>query len=69
MYRFKKQYENSTIVFKGRLITKKNLTDNIAQDIIKNVPAFANSFEIIEDEPKITEEVKPKRIPKAKKAE
>jgi len=76
MYRFKKQYQNESIVFRGRLVTKRNLTDSIVEDIIKNVPALASRFELVEDEIKAVEkpkeeakEVKPKRKTRAKKAE
>jgi len=75
MYRFKKQYQTESIVFRGRLVTKRNLTDSIVEDIIKNAPALANRFELIEDEIKGVEEpkaeakeVKPKRKTRSKKA-
>jgi hypothetical protein len=58
------------------LVTKRNLTDSIVEDIIKNVPALASRFELVEDEIKAVQkpkekakEVKPKRKTRAKKAE
>jgi len=76
MYRLKKQYQNESIIFRGRLITKRNMTDSLVQDIMRNAPALANRFEFVEDELKAAEkpkeevkEVKPKRKTRAKKAE
>jgi hypothetical protein len=75
MYRFKKQYQTESIIYKGRLITSRNLTDSIVADILKNAPALANRFELIEDEIKGAEEpkaeakeVKPKIKTRSKKA-
>jgi hypothetical protein len=72
MYRLKKQYENESIVYKGRLLTKRNLTDSIIQDIISKSSFLANRFELIE-EPKeeasegiIEEAIKKTRAKKAK---
>jgi hypothetical protein len=72
MYRLKKQYENESIVYKGRLLTKRNLTDSIIQDIMTNSASLANRFELIE-EPKeeasegiIEEPIKKTRAKKAK---
>jgi hypothetical protein len=72
MYRLKKQYENESIVYKGRLLTKRNLTDSIIQDIMNNSASLANRFELIE-EPKeeasegiIEEPIKKTRAKKAK---
>jgi hypothetical protein len=60
MYRFKKQYQTESIVYKGRLITSRNLKDTIVADIIKNVPSLANRFELIDTENKAVEEPKAK---------
>ena len=49
MYRLKKQYENESIVYKGRLLTKRNLTDSIIQDIMINSASLSNRFELIEE--------------------
>jgi len=72
MYRLKKQYENESIIYKGRLLTKRNLTDSIIQDIMTNSASLANRFELIE-EPKeedsegiIEEAIKKTRAKKAK---
>lgn len=68
MYKFKKQYDNESIAFKGHLISKKNLTDDIAEQILK-IPSLAHRIEKIEalQEAKIVAE-KPKksRIKKSK---
>jgi len=78
MYRLKKQYENESIVYKGRLLTKRNLTDSIIQDIMTNSASLANRFELIE-EPKeeskeevsegiLEEPIEPIKKTRAKKA-
>lgn len=71
MYKFRKQYENESIAFNGRLITKRNLTDAIAEQLLK-VPSLANRIEkveaVAEVKEKITVAEKPKksRVKKAK---
>lgn len=52
MYKFKKQYENDSIVYRGRLINKRNLTKEIAEELLK-IPSLAyriEEIECIEDE-------------------
>jgi hypothetical protein len=78
MYRLKKQYENESIVYKGRLLTKRNLTDSIIQDIMTNSASLSNRFELIEEpkeEPKeevsegiLEEPIEPIKKTRAKKA-
>lgn len=71
MYRLKKQYENESIAFNGRLITKRNLTDAIAEQLLK-VPSLMHRIEKVEAlaevKEAITEGAKPKktRVKKAK---
>lgn len=71
MYRLKKQYENESIAFNGRLITKRNLTDAIAEQLLK-VPSLMHRIEKVEAlaevKEAITEGEKPKktRVKKAK---
>ena len=71
MYKFRKQYENDSIAFNGRLITKRNLTDAIAEQLLK-VPSLANRIEKVEAVEEVKEEItvaeKPKksRVKKAK---
>lgn len=68
MYKFKKQYNNESIAFKGHLISKKNLTDDIAEQILK-IPSLAHRIEKIEalQEAKIeAEKPKKSRIKKSK---
>lgn len=67
MYKFKKQYDNESIAFKGHLISKKNLTDDIAEQILK-IPSIAHRIEKIEalQEAKIVAEKRKKsRIKKS----
>lgn len=64
MYKFKSQYENDSIVYKGRLITKRNLTKSIAEELLK-VPSLAVRIEKVEEVEQ--EKEAPKAIVKPKK--
>jgi hypothetical protein len=67
MYVFKKQFENESIIYKGRLFNKKNLKDSIVIDIIKNVPSLSNRFEKLENPiMKIKEPIKKIKVKKNK---
>lgn len=56
MYRFKKQYQNESIAFNGRLVTKHNLTNDVALKMLKH-PSLAQRIELIEEDVMIEEEV------------
>jgi hypothetical protein len=47
MYKFKKQYENDSIVYRGRLINKRNLTKEIAEELLR-IPSLAFRIEKID---------------------
>lgn len=70
MYRFKKQYQNESIAFNGRLITKRNLTDAIAEQLLK-VPSLRHRIEKVEVLAEVKEAIiegeKPKKT-RAKKS-
>lgn len=68
MYKFKKQYENESIAFNGRLITKRNLTDAIAEQLLK-LPSLAHRIEKVEAVQEVeivAEKPKKSRVKKAK---
>jgi hypothetical protein len=68
MYKFRKQYENDSIAFNGRLITKRNLTDAIAEQLLK-LPSLAHRIEKVEAVQEIeivAEKPKKSRVKKAK---
>lgn len=56
MYRFKKQYQNESIAFNGRLVTKHNLTNDVALKMLKH-PSLAQRIELIEEDVVIEEVV------------
>jgi hypothetical protein len=68
MYKFRKQYENDSIAFNGRLITKRNLTDAIAEQLLK-LPSLAHRIEKVEAVQEVeivAEKPKKSRVKKAK---
>lgn len=66
MYKFKKQYENDSVVFKGRLITKRTLTTALAEDLLK-VPSLAHRIEKVEDVQEVAAPVKVEKKPRKKR--
>lgn len=68
MYKFRKQYENDSIAFNGRLITKRNLTDAIAEQLLK-LPSLAHRIqkvEAVQEVEIVAEKPKKSRVKKAK---
>jgi len=55
MWKFKKEFANNTIAFRGRLISSRNISDKLVEKIIKEAPSLAVNFEKVEAEetPKI----------------
>lgn len=67
MYKFRKQYENDSIALNGRLITKRNLTDAIAEQLLK-LPSLAHRIEKVEEVQEVeivAEKPKKSRVKKA----
>jgi glycosyltransferase involved in cell wall biosynthesis len=47
-FRFKKEYEDTKIIWKGAIIHKDNLTDRVGAEIILH-PNFGQNLEVVED--------------------
>ena len=60
MWKFKKEFAKNTIAFKGRLVSARNISDKLAEQIIKEAPSLAVNFENVASEEVVAKVEAPK---------
>lgn len=60
MWKFKKEFAKNTIAFKGRLVSARNISDKLVEQIIKDAPSLAVNFENVASEEVVAKVEAPK---------